>query len=119
MWSSQPSGRRSGPRVRPRQALADAGNGGEKLLGVRVLGRVEDCPHVGLLHELALVHHRDTVGEVRDDSHVVRDEDDGGAKLVAHPAQEVENLGLHGHIESGGGLVGDDDARVQTRAPAR
>ena len=74
---------------------------------------------VGLLDDLALVHDRHAVGEVGDDAHVVRDQHDRGAELVAAAAQQVEDLGLHGHVEGGGRLVGDDHARVEHQRHAR
>ena len=75
-------------RARPRRSEcgrcpAQARDGGEQLLGVVVLRRGEQRPDVGLLDDLALVHDRDAVGEVGDDAHVVRDQHDRGAELVA------------------------------------
>ena len=104
---------RGGPLLRAGRALAQPGHGGEQLLRVRVLRGGEQRPDVGLLDDLALVHDRDPVGEVGDDAHVVGDQHDRGAELVAAAAQQVEDLGLHGDVEGGGRLVGDDHARVE------
>ena len=92
---------------------ADAGHGVEQRARVRVLRRGEERVHVGLLDDLAVVHDGDRVGEVRDDAHVVRDEHDRGAELLGETAQELEDLGLHGDVEGGRRLVGDDQARVE------
>jgi len=96
------------PSVRPRKTLADARDRGKELLRVRILGRVKERANVGLLHQLALVHHCHPVGEIRHDAHVVGDQDNGSTELVPDSAQQVQNLGLHCHVESGGGLVGHD-----------
>ncbi len=59
------------------------------------------------------MHHHDAVGEVRDDPHVVGDEEDGRPELVTATAQQVEDLGLHGDVERGRRLVGDDEPGVE------
>ena len=41
------------------------------------------------------------------------DEDDGHLVLRAQTAQQRHDLGLHGDVERGGGLVGDQHARVE------
>ena len=44
---------------------------------------------------------------------IVRDEDDAHAGLALHVAQQIQHAGLHGHVQRGGGLVGQQDARPQ------
>ena len=78
-----------------------------------MLRRAEQLRRGRLLHDLALVHDDDTVGEIGDDTHVVGDQDDRGTELVAAPAQQVENLRLHRHVERRGGLVGDDQFGIE------
>ena len=82
--------------------------------GARRARRVAACSTT-----LPCVHDGDAVGEVGDDAHVVGDQHDRGAELVAAAPQQVEDLGLHRHVERGGRLVGDDQARVRARAPSR
>ena len=48
-----------------------------------------------------------------DDAHVVRDDQHGGVELVAGETQQVEDFGLHGHVEGSGGLVGEDQPGVE------
>ena len=88
-------------------------NGGEQTLRVLVLRRGEELLRRGGLDDLALEHHGDAIGEVGDDAHVVGDQDDRGAVLVAQVAQQLEDLGLNGHVEGGRRLVGDDHGRVE------
>ena len=40
------------------------------------------------------------------------DQHDGGVDLILQVAQQVQNLGLDGHVQSRGGLVGDDQAGI-------
>ncbi len=88
-------------------------HGGQQRLGV-VLARVgKELQRRGRFHDLALVHHHHAVGQVGDDAHVVGDQHDGRVELVAHLAQQLEDLGLHRHVQRGGRLVGDDQRRVQ------
>lgn len=66
---------------------------------------VEDLLHVALLDHVAAVHDDHLVGDVRDHAHVVGDDEHGGVELVTGEAQQVENFGLHGHVEGSGRLV--------------
>ena len=65
-----------------------------------------------LLDLAAGIHHHDAVGVLRDHAHVVRDQDDRGAKRVAQFAHQVEDLRLDGDVERGGRFVGDQHLRV-------
>ncbi len=66
-------------------------------------GRVDAAP----LDDAAGVHDDDPVGDVGDHAEVVGDEQDAGAEPVAQVAQHVEDAGLHGDVERGRRLVGD------------
>ena len=94
-------------------AAADVRHRGEKLPRVLLFRIREELVHRRLLDDLAAVHHDHAIGEVGDDAHVVGDEHDGRAELVAAGAQQLEDLGLHGHVEGRGRLVGDDQPRVE------
>ncbi|CAM5693360.1 hypothetical protein SVIOM342S_03321 [Streptomyces violaceorubidus] len=112
-------GRRVGLLRPPLAGLAGLGHlgdgepryGGQQPLGVVVRGAQQYVLDGSGLHDGALVHHRDPVGEVRDDAHVVGDQQDTRAGLGREPPQQVEDLGLHGHVERGGGFVGDQQRR--------
>ncbi len=64
------------------------------------------------LHDEAVVHHRDTGRYPAHYLEVVRDEEDSHADLALELLEELEYLGLDGHVEGGGGLVGDEEARL-------
>jgi hypothetical protein len=55
----------------------------QQLLRVGVPGVVEHLVDHPLLDDETLLHHEHPVGEVGDDTHVVRDEDDAGVDAVA------------------------------------
>ena len=73
-----------------------------------MLGRQQDVPGGSGLDDLAVLHHQDPVAHLADDGQVVADEQQGGARGAAG-RQDVEDLGLDGDVEGGGGLVGDDE----------
>ena len=91
----------------------EARHRGEQSLGVLVLRSREQLLHGRRLDDLAVVHDGDAIGQVGDDAHVVGDQHDRRAGLVAQLAQQVEDLGLHRDVERGRRLVGDDDRRVE------
>ena len=64
-----------------------------------------------MLDDLAGVHHVDPVAHLGHHAQVVGDEQHGRAGLGPQVAHEVEDLGLHGDVQGGGRLVGDEQAR--------
>ncbi len=66
----------------------------------------------GPLHDPSCVHHRDLVGARRHDPEVVRHEDHRHVPLALLRLEEIEDLGLDGHVERGGGLVGEQQLRA-------
>jgi hypothetical protein len=61
---------------------------------------------------LAAVHHQHAVAQPGDHAEIVRDQDDRGAEIAAHLAHQLQDLRLHGHVERGGRLVGDQEVRA-------
>ena len=59
------------------------------------------------------------VGDLADDAEVVGDEDQAHAGLALEVGEQVHDLRLHGDVERGGRLVGDEDRRVERDAPWR
>ena len=86
------------------------GGGGKELAGVGMLGGAEDVGNGGLLDDAAALHDGDAVGNLRNDGEVVGDEEHSEAVGMAEGAKEIEDLGLNGDVEGGGGLVGDEEA---------
>ena len=87
--------------------------------GVGMRGGAEDARDRRLLDDPAGVHHEHAVAHLRDDAEVVRDEEHGHAQLARQPADQRQHLGLDGHVERGGRLVRDQQARARRRCPCR
>ena len=85
------------------------GGGGDQLAGVGVLGVVVDLGGRAGLDDLARVHHHHPVGHLGDDAEVVGDQHQPEAHLLLQLPEQLQHLGLHGDVERGGRLVGDDD----------
>ena len=65
--------------------------------------------HIAGLHQAAALHHRDAAGEATHQIEVVRDQQHRHAVLALQIAQQIEDLAAHGHIQCGGGLVGEQE----------
>src|SRR5438105_2996746 len=66
---------------------------------VRHLRIREELGRVGLLDDLAAVHHVDTLGHPGDNTEVVGDEDERGAELPREILQQVQDLGLDRYVQ--------------------
>ena len=87
-------------------------NGVQQALGVGMSGRMENVSLGAEFDQVAGVHDGDAIGDVRNDGEIVRDEEHRQSEFVAKVVEQVENLLLDGDIESGGGLVGDEQSRA-------
>ena len=95
--------------VEPSVASAvDAGQRCEQPSGVWVARIVEDIVDAPQLDLATGVHHEHPVRRAGDDSEIVRDEKDGGARAVLDPLEHFQHLGLDGDVERGRRLVGDE-----------
>ena len=89
----------------------------EQFLRVVVLRVLADLVGGPLLDDLALVHHRDPVGDVADDADVVGDEEVGEAELVLEVVEQVDDLRLDRDVERRDRLVADHQLRFQRQRP--
>ena len=60
---------------------------------------MENIIHRAGLHHLAMVHHDDLVGNLRHHAHVVRDKHHSHALGPLQILDQIQNLGLGGHIQ--------------------
>src|SRR5208282_2805871 len=90
----------------------ESGDGAQQALGVGMGGRVENVDLGTEFDQVAGVHDGDAIGDVRNDGEIVRDEEHRQSEFVAKVVEQVEDLLLDGDIESGGGLVGDEQLRA-------
>ena len=109
----QQVGRQALDRVQLPALLVQPRDRVEQALGVRVGGRPVDLVDGRGLHDPARVHHRDLVGDVGDHAEVVGDQDQAHVVLALQLREQVHDLGLHGDVERGGRLVGDDQVGLQ------
>ena len=75
-------------------------------------GVIEDLVDGAGLHNLAGVHHVHIVRHLGHHPQVVGDVDDRDAPLLLDAADQLQDLGLDGHIQGGGGLVADQQVGV-------
>jgi hypothetical protein len=71
----------------------------------------EDPLDAAVFDHLARVHHADVVGELGDETEVVRDEEHRRARVAADRKDEIDDLRLHRHVERGRRLVEDKEPR--------
>ena len=116
-----PAARRERAPARPiQQTRGGAGNRDESLRaacerrtradqgrGVRVGGVAEDASRRASLDHPSGVHDHHAVGYRLDHGEVVRDEDEGHARLAAQPVEQLEDAPLHRDVECGRRLVGE------------
>jgi hypothetical protein len=62
-------------------------------------------------NDLTGIHHRDEIGHLRHHTHIVRHQQQGHPVLTLQLSEEVEDLGLDRHVESGRRLVSDEQPR--------
>ena len=93
-------------------ALVDARNGLQQRARVGMGGRPVERVDAGLFDDAPGVHDGNAIRDRGDDPEVVSNQDDRELNGPAQFREKVHDLRLHGDIERGGGLVGDEDARV-------
>src|SRR5699024_12341832 len=79
---------------------------------VGIFQRRHHLTHVAMFHGLAVPHHHDLVDRPGHDRQVVRHQDQPHTQVTAQFVQQVQDACLHGHIQRGGRLVGQQHLRV-------
>ena len=102
----------AGEGGKPLAPLFQRGDGGNQPLGVGVQGMGQHLLGFAAFHHPAGVHNVHPAAHLADDAQVVGNQQHGGAHLPVHVPDELHNLGLDGHIQRGGGLVGDEQLRL-------
>src|SRR5215211_2244179 len=89
------------------------GDGGEELARVRVSGRREELLDVRLFADFAVLHHERARCHRADDGEVMADEDDRRLEAEREVGDQLEDRGLHGHVEGGRHLVAEEERRLR------
>ena len=92
--------------------LVDLGDRAHQPLSVGVQRLVKQGWRRRGFHHFAQVHDDDPPGGLRDQAEVVGDQKDGRLQPILQSGHEVHDLSLDGHVQSGRGLVGDEDLRI-------
>ena len=124
MRNRQPDGGLSGEGSSPvsplwsdRVVRVRLGDRGQQRLGVGMGGVPVQVVGRGHLDQLPQVHHRHPVAHVLDHGQVVGDEDHGETEPGLEVGQQIEDLGLDGHVEGGDRLVADEQVGVGHQGP--
>src|SRR6266581_13120 len=97
---------------RERLRTLDVREGADQVLRVRMLRVLVDVPDGPALHDFPGVHDRHRVARLRHHTEVVRDQDHRKVELPLQALEQLEDLRLDHHVESGDWLVRDHDPRV-------
>ncbi len=65
------------------------------------------------LDYLTQIHHGDTVGEVFDDCHIMRNEEVGHSEFGFKLSQKVQNISLNRDIQCGNTLIRNDQFGIE------
>ena len=101
-WVSTTTGASAAYRRRVRFRL-----GSQQRAGIGMFRRREHALHRSLLDDLSLLHHAYRFGELAHDAEVMGDEQHRHAEPRCISLSSVEDLRLHGDVECGRRLVGD------------
>src|SRR5882724_11362102 len=83
----------------------------KQTLGIGMQGPAEQIRDRGLFDNLPGIHHGDALRMLGHHAQVVGDHDDAHAQTFFEVRNERKHLGLDGHVERGGRLVGDQQPR--------
>src|SRR3984893_6479767 len=78
---------------------------------------LEDLVDRSHLDDATKVHHQHAVGQEAYHVEIVRDEEIAHAEPAAQALEELEDDGLHRYVERGGGLVEDEEPRLERHRP--
>ena len=93
------------PFLEPRHAV-------DQHPGVGVARRREQRLDAALLHDASRVHHDGPVAELGHEVEIVGDVDEREVQAAPEVMEQLDDLGLHGHVERGGRLVGNQQLRL-------
>ena len=111
-------GRAAGDRVYIAVARLTMNGRGKEADGVGMLRRTQDLGNRPALDDAARIHDRDRIGDFGSNAEIVCDKDHAHAELALQPAQQDQDLNLHGRVECGRRLVGSSKRGLHDSAIA-
>src|ERR1700739_2454368 len=93
----------------PQLGAAVAGEGGQAGRGVLMCGTFEDLVSIATLYDAAGVHDVGSPRGVVDHAEIMGDQYERKSSMLSEVVEEIEDLGLHGYVQGGCGLVCDQD----------
>ena len=105
-------GRRALDGAQPYHLALDPRRGRQQATGIGMARPVEDLVHRPALDHPPRIHDREMIGHAGHHAEVMGDEGEADAALDPQPRQHIQDLGLDGHVERRGRLVGDQQLRI-------
>lgn len=84
----------------------------KKALRIGMLRREQNVLRAALFNDAPSVHDGDAIGDLGNDTEVVSDKQEREFHFAAQSLEQFEDLFLNGDIESGGGLVGNEQLGI-------
>ena len=94
------------------QPLSGGGTTGEQASGVGMLGSQEDIAHGSSFDDFPAIHHGNGIGDFGNHPQIVGNENHRHAATIAQLPHEIEDGGLDGDIQGGGGFVGNQQGGI-------
>lgn len=93
------------------------GDGGQQRDRVGMSRVTEDGFRVSQLHHIAQIHDADAVRNVANHRQVMRNEHVGQVLFFLQLLQQIDNLGLNGHVQRGDALVAHNELGLYRQRP--
>lgn len=94
----------------------ELGHGREQRLRVGMTGMIEHLLGRATFDDTAEIHHGDLIRQVLDNAQIVGDEKIRQPQVGLELSQEVEDLSLYRDVQRAGGLVADEEVRLDGEA---
>ncbi len=71
---------------------------------------------INFFHDISQVHNCYPMGKERYQSHIMANEHKGYPTLLLEAAQKLDNSVLYGYVQGTGGLIANDNLRLQSQS---
>ena len=95
----------------------DLQNSGHQGLCIRRAGIGEDRIRGAAFHHLAQIHNGHVLGNMFDQGQIVGNKQIGQPEFLPQIQKQIADLGMDGHVQSGGRLIADDQLRIGDESP--